>query len=56
MRETERHETWNSAMERAAEIAEYYAGLYKSQGAQRAAEDIRACKLPLPSPENLNSL
>jgi hypothetical protein len=40
-------ETWNAAMERAAEIADYYAELMNSEAARRIAEQIRATKLPL---------
>jgi hypothetical protein len=43
-------ETWNAAMERAAEIADYYAELMNSEAARRIAEQIRCTKLPLPSP------
>lgn len=49
----DRHKIWNDAMERAAQIADAYADLYKSQAATRIAEDCRACRLPLPSPANL---
>lgn len=48
-----RHKTWNDAMERAAQMADAYAKLYKSQAAARIAEDCRACRLPLPSPSDL---
>lgn len=48
-----KEQTWNAAMERAAEIADYYAEAMKSEAARRAADQIRACKLPLPSPEDI---
>jgi hypothetical protein len=37
-----RRKGWNSAIRRAAEVAEHYAGLMKSEAAQRVADEIRA--------------
>lgn len=48
------HATWNGAMERAAQMADAYAELYKSEAAKRIAQDCRACRLPLPEPSALD--
>ena len=37
-----RRKGWNSAIRRAAEVAEHYAELMKSEAAQRVADEIRA--------------
>jgi hypothetical protein len=37
-----RRKGWNSAIRRSAEVAEHYAGLMKSEAAQRVADEIRA--------------
>jgi hypothetical protein len=37
-----RRKGWNSAIRRAAEVAEHYARLMNSEAAQRAADEIRA--------------
>jgi hypothetical protein len=37
-----RRKGWNSAIRRAAEVAEHYAELMKSEAVQRVAEEIRA--------------
>jgi hypothetical protein len=39
-----RRKGWNSAIRRAAEVAEHYAKLMKSEAAQRVADEIRAMK------------
>lgn len=39
-----RRKGWNSAIRRAAEVAEHYAQTMKSEGAQRAADEIRAMR------------
>lgn len=36
-----RRKGWNAAIKRAAEVADHYAELMNSQGAQRAADEIR---------------
>lgn len=41
-KELGRRKGWNSAITRAAEIAEHYAKLMNSEAAQRAADEIRA--------------
>lgn len=43
-KELGRRRGWNSAIRRAAEIAEHYAKLMKSEAAQRVADEIRAMK------------